>query len=171
MCDILQLPARDCTKKNVPGVTLGYVVELEKVDSIGTATNGAVSTITLKAGATWKTLIGLPKQAKANTKTTHNLENGTDYTLNTLTFRYPSLSKELHNALESYDNGVQCLFLLNHRDGRVFMYGDTVGCVLTESNGDTGTSAEGQFNGTDLTFIEDGALHRPYEFTGTLPNP
>jgi hypothetical protein len=169
MCEILPLPTKDCTKKNVPGVLLGFVVEKENIDTISAPSNGAVATITLKAGKEWKPIIGLPKQANILPTSRHNLENGTDYFMTTLNFRYPSLSKELFSGLESYTNGVEVVFLMKHRDGRVFLYGDTVGCVLTEVNGSTGTSAEGQFNGADLVFLEDGANHYPYEFTGTLP--
>lgn len=169
MCEILPLPTKDCTKKNVPGVLLGFVVEKENIDTMSAPSNGAVATITLKAGKEWKPLIGLPKQANIKPVFKHNLENGTDYYMNTLTFRYPSLSKELFFNLESYTNGVEVVFLMKNRDNRVFLYGDTVGCVLTEANGDTGTSADGQFNGADLIFMEDGANHFPYEFTGTLP--
>ncbi len=166
MCTITQLPKKPCGIPNVSGLVDIWIIEKENV-SIGSVTDGGVAAVTVVATKFFKKLSGLINQAEDKNDHSLNLETDTDYFENTLMLKYPYRSKELFNALQTYTGGVELFVIVKDGNGKKFIYGDDTPVRLSTSIGGSQKGIKGQFNGLDLTFVQQNAGHFPYEYTGT----
>lgn len=166
MCTITQLPAKDCNTRNVSGLVKGYVIEKENV-AIGSVTAGGVAALTVVATKFFKTFTGIINQAEMKVDYSLNQETDTDYFENTLMIKQPQLSKELFSALQTYTGGQELFVVIKDANGKMFIYGDDTPLKLVTGVGGSMKGVKGQFNGLDLTFVQQGAGHFPYEYTGT----
>lgn len=166
MCTITQLPNRECGTPNVSGVLDIWVIEKENV-SIGAVNAGGVAAVTVAPTKFFKKLRGLINQAEDKNDHSLNTETDTDYFENTLMLKYPGRSKELFDSLQSYTGGVELFIIVKDGNGKKFIYGDDTPMKLSTSIGGSMKGVKGQFNGLDLTFLQQNAGHFPYEYTGT----
>lgn len=147
-CALTQGFSIDC-REGMGGLKELYVIELNNVSGI-TAASGVITTIAKQTGKRFWKYQQLAQTAQATEEITGSDENGTIYYAQSIEIFLNKMQASLRNEV-SFLAKNRCIIVTVDRNGKAFLYGQTLGLTVNTGTGGSGR-AYGDRNGYGLTF-------------------
>jgi hypothetical protein len=157
-CDLLTagLP-KDC-ENNLGGLQKFWLTDKESVLSV-TEANGEVSAIALASGAVFYDMTFNRNTSSFTEADTPNIENGSDFWLQTITYIHSRRSKEKRSVIALMLRK-ELMGIGLDQNGKYWLFGRQNGLLVTEITGGSGT-LKGDLNGYTFTMVGEEPEQAP----------
>jgi hypothetical protein len=146
---IVQGSSIDCLN-SIGGIEEIYITEFTNVPQGNiTASSGVISAMSCSSGKKFFTFQLKKQTAESTESIVSNVENGTLYFEQKITFTLPKQSASLRYTLKTLAEN-RCMVITKDRNGIIKLYGQTTGCDISESSFSTGKTF-GDFNGATIS--------------------
>ncbi len=164
-CTIAEIPDKPCNETNAPGLLRVLVIPADDVASIGAASAGVVSTITVSPTKQFFEVFFTENTGIYSPNMDGNLRDAEFYS-STFTVSVPKMRAAVIDPISKMV-GTRMIAVLLDGNGKKWIVGDKDRPVrFTLGEGTTGTGEAGQKNAINLTFTLDISNHPDYEFSG-----